>query len=342
LTGPERPTQPAAPTPRPSEFDARVGLASAFGALADLLQADPQNTGDDPAADWPRAVGAVTRLRLADGPDLSESLHGHRCRIEAELCGDVRGETDDPGRLAELLLALTIEASDTPHAEGVAVATSEILDLQLPSGGFARRRKKGFRWKADLRTTALCCRALADATRLVSPTLAERAPVALTRARTWLLDRQAAAGSWRGSDRRRSVDAAVAGLEALVATGATPASRGLRRVGLWLRRRQDPSGFWLEDGFDLGGASDHARTARVVRALIAARSAEVDAIERGVNALLDPTGWNRGADPSVRELCDISEGLAAFLEWSRDLPGIAAPGVRPFSISPLPPHSRHA
>ena len=358
LTGPEPPTQPAPPTPRPSEFDARIGLASAFGALADLLQADPENTGDDPAADWPRAVGAAkTRLQLPDGPDLSNSLRAHRCRIEAEVCGDTPGESDDLGRLAELLLALTIEASHTPHAEGVIAATSEILDLQLPSGGFARHRTTGFRWsrplgrpaakEADLRTTALCCRALADATRLVSSTLAERAPVALAQARTWLLGRQTAAGSWPGSDGQPSIDAAVAGLEGLVATGASPASRALRRVGLWLRRRQDSTGFWLEEGFDEGGASDHARTARVVRALIAARSAEVDAIERGVNALLDPTGWNRGAEPPVRELCDIAEGLAAFLEWSRDLPEIARPeiakpGVRSFRVAPLPSRSLHA
>jgi 2-polyprenyl-6-methoxyphenol hydroxylase-like FAD-dependent oxidoreductase len=353
LTGPERPTQLAVPTPRPSELDARVGLASAFGALADLLQTDSRSTGDDPDADWPRAVGAArTRLQLPDVPDLSDSLRKHRCRIEAEICSDLRGESDAPSHLAELLLALTIEASHTPHAAGVVVATTEILDLQLPSGGFACRRETGFRWsrplgrlpeaEANLRSTALCCRALADATRLVSSTLAERAPVALARARTWILDRQAASGSWPGPDGRPSVDAAVAGIEALVATGASPASRDLRRAGLWLRRRQDPSGLWWEESIDEGGASDHARTARVVRALIAARLAEVDAIERGVNALLDPTGWNRGADPSVRELCDIAEGLAAFLEWSHDLPEIEKPAASSSHTAALPSRSLHA
>jgi len=210
----------------------------------------------------------------------------------------------------------------------------------LSSGGFARRQET-----ADVSTTASCCLVLADAARLVSSTLAERIPDALTRAQGWLLDRQVAGGSWPGDDGKPSVDVAVAGLEALVATGARPASRGLRRAGLWLRRRQEPSGFWREDEFeefDEGGASHHARTARVVRALIAARSAEVDPIERGVNALLEPTAWNRGADPSVRELCDIAEGLAAFLEWSRDLPGATRPEVRPFSSVPHPSRSLHA
>ena len=62
-------------------------------------------------------------------------------------------------------------------------------------------------------------------------------------------------------------------------------------------------------------------SARVVSALITARPPEVDTIERGVNALLEPTAWNAGTNPAIRDLCLLAEGLAAFLDWSHDVPG---------------------
>ena len=61
---------------------------------------------------------------------------------------------------------------------------------------------------------------------------------------------------------------------------------------------------------------------------------EVDAIERGVNALRDPAAWNGEANPSIRDICDIAEALAAFLEWDHDLPG--ATGTRSASTRTTP------
>ena len=350
ITGPEPPTPEAELTPRPSEVDARVGLASAFDTLADLLQTAPPSPGDARAADWPRALGAAkARFELPDIPDLSGPLLQHRRGIEDELRHYVEGRSGSPARLAELLLALTSENShEAGIAEVVAAAAWAILELQRPSGGFARRRRGRSRWtlplvgwpseRADLQTTSLCCRALAEAAQVPSSTLTEHAPLALARARTWLLDRQAAAGCWSGPDGRPTVTHTAAGLEALVATGTRPASRGLRRAGLWFRFRQDRSGLWIETG----GKPDHALTARVVRALIAARSAEVDAIERGVNTLLEPATWNGGTVSSARDLCDIAEGLAAFLEWNRDLPEATTTGAPSSLVAPSQAPSLHA
>jgi 2-polyprenyl-6-methoxyphenol hydroxylase-like FAD-dependent oxidoreductase len=345
LTGPEPTTPPAVSTPRPSETHALTGLSSAVEALADLLQADPPDLDDSRSADWLRTVGAArARLQLPDGPDLAETLRLHRRRIEDQLCGRGESWSGNPARLALLLLALSAEVSyEATTAAAIAVAAREIIKLQKPSGGFAPRGRAKSRWslplarwgsgKADLQTTALCCGALAEVARQSFPPLADQAPVALARGLAWLLDRQAAAGCWAGPDGRPTVADTAAGLEALVASGARPASRGLRRAGLWLRSRQNRSGLW-SDGDEI---SDHALTARVVGALIAARSAEIDLIERGVNALREPSAWNGAARPSARDLCDIAQGLAAFIEWHHDLPGTA--GTRAASTRTAPRQS---
>jgi squalene monooxygenase len=354
ITGPEPETPAAVSTPRPSEADAQAGLTGAVSTLADLLQSVAPGSVDAQAADCPRVVSALrAACQLPDEPDLSGPLLLHRRWIEDDLCHGVEGWSGNPARLAELLLALTAAnatpaASRSSHeaataettAEAIAAAARQILELQNPSGGFSPRPKVKPRWtlplvrwvpeKADLQTTSLCCRALFEATGNSSPPLADQAPVALARGLAWLLDKQTAAGGWPGPDGRPTAADTAAGLEALVATGARPASRGLRRAGLWLRSRQNRNGRW-SDG---DGISEYALTARVLRALIAARSAEVDAIERGVNALRDPAAWNGEANPSIRDICDIAEALAAFLEWDHDLPG--ATGTRSASTRTTP------
>ncbi len=78
-----------------------------------------------------------------------------------------------------------------------------------------------------------------------------------------------------------------------------------------------------------------------MRALIAARSAEVDAIERGVNALRDPAAWNGTGKPPTWDLCDIAEALAAFLEWHNDLPGVAGTRVASTRAVPIRSLSLH-
>jgi len=161
---------------------------------------------------------------------------------------------------------------------------------------------------------------------------------ALARALAWVLNRQAAPGCWHGLDGRPTVADTAAGLEALVTAGAHPPSRGLRRAGRWLRFRQNRNGLWTGEG----RVSNQALTARVVRAMIAARSAEVDAIERGVNALLMPAVWNNMASASVREVCDIAEGLAAFLEWNRDLPEVPSPDAPSIPVVAIRALSLHA
>ena len=80
----------------------------------------------------------------------------------------------------------------------------------------------------------------------------------------------------------------------------------------------------------------------MLRALIAARSAEVNAIERGVNALRNPSEWDAEGSSSIRDICDIAEALAAFLDWHHDLPdakGIRAGSTRTTPIQALSLHT---
>jgi hypothetical protein len=362
ITGPEPATPAAVATPRPSEEHAQAGLAGAIGTLANHLRSATPGADDDGAGDCPRAVSALRAAsQLPEDPALAGHLLPHRRWIEDELCHSAEGWNGNPARLAELLLALTADSTTqgtsrstheaaTPEttAEAMAAAAQKILELQNPSGGFSPRQKKKPRWtlplvgwvpqKADLQTTSLCCRALFEAARNSSPPLADQAPVALARGLAWLLDKQTAAGGWPGPDGRPAVADTAAGLEALVAAGARPASRGLRRAGLWLRSRQNRNGRW-SDG---DGISEYALTARVLRALIAARSAEVNAIERGVNSLRDPAEWNSKGNHSIRDICDIAEALAAFLEWHHDLPdakGTRAGSTRTTPIQSLSLHT---
>jgi 2-polyprenyl-6-methoxyphenol hydroxylase-like FAD-dependent oxidoreductase len=335
------PPEPAAPSSQPSEMDARVGLASAVGAIADVLAAEAGAPGG--LEQGPRAVEVLgrTRAHLGSGVGISVLLAAPRRRLE-ELLSPVDGPGD--GRtsawMASALLALLADpAAEGPAPEDLFVAVEALLRRQGADGGFARverppRRVLGLvrgAGRADLRSTVLCCRALA-AVRGRHPWLQpDRVAVALARACTWIEERQTASGGWAGPTGRPVVTATAAAIEALAAAGFRPTARSQRRAGVWARRRQSDAGTWTEPG-----VPSWAPTARLAHALMAARSAEIDAIERAVHALLEPTGWNGGADPSLSDLCAIAEALAAFLDWSRDVPG-DAPGRHRAADLPAPP-----
>ena len=96
---------------------------------------------------------------------------------------------------------------------------------------------------------------------------------------------------------------------------------------------------------DLAAAEALDEVAKDVAAVgvaeVAAGSAEVDAIERGVNALLGARAWDAGNETSIHELCDLAEGLAAFLEWNHDIPGSRTVGRRDTGKAPAPSQGLH-
>jgi len=346
------PGAPAASTPRPSEMDVRVGLASAFGALTDFLDEVPTKMpmGDEAKVmrDLPRVLEALRCVQphLPDGPDISAALASGRRRI-AELVPSPGSTTaSDAGRLlAEAALATLVDCGpDGESASGLRTTVERVLTFQRPSGGFVSSRQiKARRWLgrvresgcADVSTTAVCCRALAEVHRRHPGLFIERLPLALARARTWLADRQSAAGFWTSVDRRPSIALTAVAMKALLVSGTRTTARPLRRAGRWLCGGQTAAGTWSESGI-----TPSTVTARAVGGLIAARPLEVDAIERGVNALLKPSDWNAGATPATRDLCDIAEGLAAFLDWNQDVPS-ALPGDRS-AAAWLPSHAEVA
>ena len=209
-------------------------------------------------------------------------------------------DTDDSAAVIMAIDRAAIDDSEATLARG----TDWVIGMQSADGGWGS-------FDADNTARYLNHIPFADHGALLDPPSADvtarcvgmmaqrgyqRDHPALARGIAFLIGEQEADGSWFGRWGTNYIYGTWSALSAFNAVGDDMGAPGIRRAVDWLQSRQRPDGGWGEDGStywpnsrEVAKASTPSQTAWALLALMAAGEVESDAVERGIDYLLDAT-----------------------------------------------------
>lgn len=281
-------------------------IAEVCGVLLRELKGLHERIGADP--DWSLALQAVELVAAIDrahlGPAMTaRMLLARRPMARIGLERLLEAQTANPAavRATDIAAFVTglLSGSDGTRIERLEDGLRILLRCQHQSGAFAVSESA---LGADLRSTELCCRALAACRERDGDAFSERYAEALVRARRFLVSTQREDGGWPKSERAGELSNTASAVQALVDCGEPATSACLRRATRFLAQRQAANGFFEARDEPLASA---LVTARAASALLAAPGPHWSVVERAVAALCE-----HATSQLARAAGDANEGSA--------------------------------
>jgi phytoene/squalene synthetase/2-polyprenyl-6-methoxyphenol hydroxylase-like FAD-dependent oxidoreductase len=295
------------PGPASAPLPVNQGIHAACEALLRELKRLHERIGADP--DWALVLRAVELVAAIDQAQLGAAmtarmLLARRPMAKAGMDRLLAAQRAQPavvraGEVASFVTSLASGSDDT-RIERLEDGLRFLLSCQHAAGGFSELPTSP---AADLRSTELCCRALAICHERDGEAFSTRYVEAIARARQFVTRSQCEDGGWPSDSAANARLANTASaIRALVACREPASSACLRRATRFLARYQAADGMFVEPG---ERSSRSSLNARAVAALLAAPGPHWNVVERAIEPL------STQAIRSARDVDDGRDGAAA-------------------------------